>query len=446
MNPDECIKSNDVKWQQTIDYLYSQRPSYERQGNTGYKPGLHTSHALDRMFGEPHRHYATIHVAGSNGKGSVAHLLAAMLQLSGYKVGLYTSPHFVDFRERIRVNGKMVEKQYVIDWVDAFRRAPADIQSMNPSFFELTSTMAFCYFATRQVDVAVIEVGLGGRLDSTNIITPRLSVITNISLEHTQFLGDTLAEIATEKAGIIKPRVPVVVGEAEGDVKEVFRHRAQAVDAPITFVQDVCPPIVETFSTVSGELSLETRTYGTLNSQLSGDYQVKNAATVLAAVEQLNSSGFEIKEDAVKEAFAHVCELTGLMGRWMKLGETPLVICDSGHNVAGITAIVDQLRRMRYRALHLVLGFMADKDLGHILPLLPVHATYYFTQASTPRALTAEQLRRQAEPFGLSGKVFSSVSEAYTTALGEAEPDDLVYVGGSMYVLAELFSFLQTQE
>ncbi|MBQ7691401.1 MAG: bifunctional folylpolyglutamate synthase/dihydrofolate synthase [Muribaculaceae bacterium] len=426
-----------MTYEQTLDYLYTQRPAFERQGAAGYKPGLQTAVTLDDWLGHPHRRYRCIHVAGTNGKGSVSHLLAAILQLCGYRVGLFTSPHFVDFRERIRVNGECVPQAEVVDFVERFKHSGLDCSA---TFFELTSALAMDYFARQRVDVAIFEVGMGGRLDSTNIITPMLCIITNISLDHTEFLGDTLEQIAAEKAGIIKPGVPVVVGEAEGGVRRVFERKAAECGAPITFAHD--EQLIADYRHEDGCLIIDTLHHGNIRCELAGDYQVKNAATVLAAVRQLRQAGFDLPADCVAQAFHRVGALTGLRGRWTRLGSRPTVIADSGHNIAGITAAMQQLRNEHYRHLHMVLGFMADKDLAHILPLLPRQAHYHFTQASTPRALTADLLRDMAATVGLHGDCHPTVVEALDHAKQLAKPDDLIYVGGSMYVLAELFTYL----
>ncbi|MBR1803773.1 MAG: bifunctional folylpolyglutamate synthase/dihydrofolate synthase [Muribaculaceae bacterium] len=423
-----------MNYQETLDYLYNQRPAFERQGAYGYKPGLQTAIDLDNWLGNPHRHYRTIHVAGTNGKGSVSHMLAAILQRSGYRVGLFTSPHFVDFRERIRVNGEMVPQEFVVQFVDDFMRWG---YAGNPSFFELTSAMALKYFADRQVDIAIIEVGLGGRLDSTNIITPILSVITNISLEHTEFLGDTVEEIAGEKAGIIKPGVPVVVGEAQGGVRRVFERVAAEREAPVTFAQDA--PQVLGVSHDGAMLVLDTASVGCVRCELAGDYQALNVNTVLTAVNVLERQGLDGLSREVPQALEQVSRLTGLRGRWTRLGENPMVIADSAHNIAAITLAMKQLAECPCTALHMVMGFMADKDLEHILPLLPREATYYFTQAQTPRALKAVDLQTMAAPLGLNGQCYGNVAEALASARAAACDTDLIYVGGSMYVLAELF-------
>ncbi len=426
-----------LSYNEAIDYLFNQRPAFERQGAGGYKPGLDTTIALDNLYGNSHRHFKTIHVAGTNGKGSVSSLIAAVLQSQGYKVGLYTSPHFVDFAERIKVNGNNIPHDYVTSWVNDFKSQKITVE---PTFFELTTILAFKYFEQCKVDYAVIEVGLGGRLDSTNIITPLLSIITNISLDHTEFLGNTLPEIATEKAGIIKPGIPVIVGEAQGDVRDVITNKASAAGAQATFVQDL--DIIKWVGENDGNLTVETKEFGNLSCQLTGEYQRNNIATALAAIKQLRQQGIAIDDEAIRAGFAHVCDLTSLRGRWTIVQQKPLVVCDSGHNIAGITAAMHQLRSLDCTARHLVLGFMADKDLEHILPLLPHDATYYFTQAHTPRALSADNLARMASEHGLKGNCYNDITQAYKAALDAASDTDVVYVGGSMYVLAEFFDYI----
>ncbi len=423
-----------MNYNETINYLFGQLPAFERQGAGGYKPGLQTSHDLDNLFGNPHRNYKTVHVAGTNGKGSTSSLLAATLQSAGYKVGLYTSPHIVDFTERIRVNGEPITPQAVMDFMARYFAAQ---YPGHPTFFELTSTMAFDYFARQQVDYAIIEVGLGGRLDSTNIITPMLSVITNISLDHTQFLGDTPALVAGEKAGIIKPGVPVVIGEASGEVHEVFQRRAAEAGSPITFAQDA--PIVTASEQHEGHTLLHTAT-GDITCQLGGAVQALNANTALSAIGALRAMGVQIGDDAIALGFEHVAQLSGLIGRWQVLQQSPRVIADSGHNTGAFTRIVQQLRTERFERLHMVLGMMADKSIDAVLALLPRDATYYFTAAHTSRALPAEQLQAQATGHGLHGQCYGTATEAYEAAKNAAQAHDLVYVGGSMYVLAEVMS------
>jgi dihydrofolate synthase/folylpolyglutamate synthase len=425
-----------MTYQETLDYLYNQRPAYERQGAGGYKPGLQTSLDLDQLFGHPHRNYRIIHVAGTNGKGSVSHMLAAMLQLSGFRVGLFTSPHFVDFRERIRVNGQMISQDEVVQFVETFLKMG---YPGTPSFFEITSTMAFSYFADQHVDFAVIETGLGGRLDSTNIVTPILSVITNVSFDHTEFLGNTLSEIATEKAGIIKPGVPVVIGEADQETRPVFEETAMHVGAPIIFAQDT-PEVIEAHHE-GGKIIVNSARHGVITCELAGDYQCHNINTALAAERALEQLGVVMKSDVVNSSFHHIHSLTGLIGRWMTVSEEPCrTICDSGHNIAGITSVVDQLKNESYDHLHMVMGFMRDKDLQHILPLLPTDATYYYTHAHTSRAMPGDELRLLAAQFGLMGQSFPDVTAALAAARAAATHRDLIYIGGSMYLLAEFFA------
>ena len=423
-------------YDEALEWLYSQLPMFQRVGAPAYKPGLDTSHKLDDAFGNPHRKYRTIHIAGTNGKGSTAHTLAATLQSSGYRVGLYTSPHLVDFRERMRVDGEMIPRKDVMDFIERYRSMDV---GCSPSFFELTMTMAFDWFARSGVDVAVIETGLGGRLDSTNIITPELCVITNISYDHTAFLGNTLPAIASEKAGIIKTDIPVVIGEAHGEVRGVFERRASEVGAPIVFAEDR-RPIVSWRRSDSG-LIYEGTPFGTVEGELTGDCQLKNAATIMTAIEQLRSIGYSISDDAVREGFANVCRLTGLAGRWMKLSDTPLVICDTGHNVGGWEYISHQLAAFGGRK-HMVIGFVNDKDVNHILEMMPKDASYYFTQASIARALPAEDVASVAAGHGLSGVAVPTVAEAYKKALGACAEGEMVFVGGSTFVVADLLASL----
>lgn len=413
---------------------------FQRIGADAYKPGLDTSRRLDDLFGNPHRNYKTIHIAGTNGKGSVAHTLASVLQKSGYKVGLYTSPHLIDFRERIRINGDMIPEANVTNFVDRYLSCHFD---GHPSFFELTMMMAFDYFSQEKVDIAVIEVGLGGRLDSTNIITPILSVITNISFDHTQFLGDTLPKIAFEKAGIIKHRIPVVIGEAEGDVRDVFANVAQTNEAPIIFAQD--NPQVESFGRLGNYLSLKTKQFGNIEDELTGECQIHNANTILHAISSLKKLGLNITDNAVKEGFHNVCQISGLKGRWMEINDKPRVICDTGHNIGGFTYIVHQLKNENYTNLHIIIGFVNDKDIDHILEILPRNAKYYFTQASIPRALNCDTLSNKASEKGLYGGTFKSVVSAYQDAIDKCADTDMVYIGGSTFVVADILSYLNHQ-
>lgn len=410
-----------MNYQETTEYLFNSTPVFEKIGAKAYKPGLQTTHELDKHFGHPHRQYKTIHIAGTNGKGSCSHTIAAILQSQGYKVGLYTSPHLVDFRERIRVNGKCLPEQYVIDFVEENR---AFFEPLHPSFFELTTAMAFKYFAEQKVDYAVIEVGLGGRLDCTNIITPVLSVITNISFDHTQFLGNTLAEIAGEKAGIIKPDVPVVIGEYIEETRPVFEKVAGERHSPILFAQD---------EDISMNVDME----------LKGSYQERNRKTILAALNVLRQT-MTISDEAIRNGFGHVCELTGLRGRWEKLGEAPLVICDTGHNLAGWKYLATQINDVDAQVKHIIFGMVDDKDVEHVLQLLRDKlkngVKFYWTQPSTKRAIPVEKLRDTALKYNLHGEMYHSVKEAYMTAKANAKNDDFVFIGGSSYVVADLLS------
>lgn len=427
-----------MTYNEATEYLFSQIPAFERQGASGYKPGLGTAIALDEWLGSPHRAYRCIHVAGTNGKGSVSNLIAATLQTAGYRVGLFTSPHLVDFRERIRVNGEMIGKRTVSRFVE---RWLASGLACEPSFFELTTALAFEHFKKQKVDFAVIEVGLGGRLDCSNIITPMLSVITNISIDHTQFLGNTLTEIASEKAGIIKDGVPVVVGNAsQSEVRAVMNRSAREHHSPITFAGDV--PIVHgSVKGKDGTLSIFTiDCEDPIISQLSADYQVENINTVLHAIAALRAAGVKIGIGAVKKAFAHVCEITGFMARWMVISKNPTVICDAGHNAGAWQHLSKQLGELECEQLHMVLGFSADKEIDTVLAMMPKGAIYYFTQAQSPRAMRAQDLLALGAKHGLHGKCYQVATSAYRAALRAAGKHDAVFVGGSFYVLGELFT------
>ncbi len=422
-----------MNYEETLDYLYSQMPEYQRIGERAYKVGLSNSLALDRIFGHPHRHYGTIHVAGTNGKGSTSHLLAAILQAAGYKTGLYTSPHLTDFRERIRVNGEMIEKSFVIDFTEQYRE---QFEPVMPSFFELTMEMAFLWFARQKVDIAVIETGLGGRLDSTNIITPLLSIITNIGFDHMKFLGDTLPQIAAEKAGIIKPGVPVVIGEkGEKEVEQLFRNKAAALDAPIRFAEEE----VKDLSAVrkGSKWIYHTREYPVIIGELGGFAQKKNTRTVLTATRLLTEQGFTIPHNAVYQGFSQVTSLTGLQGRWQLLQERPRIICDIAHNAHGLRDVMEQLKAEQYNRLHLVFGMANDKDTESVLSLLPKACRYYFTRASVERALDEHLLQEQAAIHGLHGESFESVAEAVAAAIKNAGENDCIFIGGSSFVVAD---------
>lgn len=432
-----------MTYEETIHYLYNSIPVYQHSGASAYKPGLGTSIALDDYLGNPHRSYQTIHVAGTNGKGSVSHLIAAILRQSGYKVGLYTSPHLVDFRERIRVNGKMISREYVTDFIERHR---AFFEPLHPSFFELTSSLAFDYFRAEQVDFAIIEVGLGGRLDSTNIITPILSIITNISLDHTQFLGNTVEEIASEKAGIIKQGVPALVGEVYKDsVARVFRDAAERVGTSLYFAQEA-EVLEESRLMESGEWRFASVEYGPVTGELGGVVQCKNAQTVLTALNILhNVAHVDLPQEAVREGFAHVVELTGLMGRWQKLQDKPLVVCDTGHNEGGWIYLSRHLEveSRRHEQLYMIVGMVGDKDIDSVLSYMPQEAFYFFTQPSISRALPASEFAAKALRHGLSGTLCESVEEAVAKALERAGEADMLFIGGSTFIVADALPLFQ---
>lgn len=422
----------------TTEFLFTQLPMFQNIGAGAYKPGLETTLALSAMFGNPHRLFPTIHVGGTNGKGSTAHSLAAVLQRAGYRTGLFTSPHLLDFRERIRVDGQMIPESEVTDFVERYlyRRGETD---MHPTFFELTTIMALEYFARQKVDVAVIEVGLGGRLDSTNIITPSLSVITNISFDHVALLGDTLPAIASEKAGIIKRGVPVVIGEtADDSVRRVFADRAAEMSSPIVFASETCQ-----FTGVEHRddcLVYSGTPYGTVSCDLTGDCQPHNFATVMCSLDILRRLGWNITPEAVRGGLGAVCAITGLAGRWMVLSNSPLTVCDTGHNQGGWQYLAPRIASHRGRR-HVVIGFVNDKDIDHILSMMPVDDTvYYFTQASVRRALPATELMERASGYGLEGKAFDTVADAYAAARAVADAGDMIYVGGSTFIVADLLA------
>ena len=424
-----------MTYQEATEYLFNSTPLFQNVGKDAYKEGLENTLLLDKHFNHPHQQYQTIHIAGTNGKGSCSHTLAAILQEAGYKVGLYTSPHLVDFRERIRVNGACIPEERVVRFVEEER---AFFEPLHPSFFEITTALAFLYFAEQKVDIAVIEVGLGGRLDCTNIISPLLSVITNISFDHVQFLGNTLDKIASEKAGIIKPNTPVIIGETTPETRPVFVEKALQCQAPIRFAEEEHE--LQTISEANdGTREYKTIHFGTINGVLNGDCQIKNTQTILAAVSELQKT-LHISEQNIRDGFRNVCQTTGLRGRWQKLADSPKTYCDTGHNVGGISYIVKQLERIPCAQKRIVIGMVNDKDIAHVLEMLPKDAIYYFTQAKVKRALPAEALLAQAKEKGLDGKAFPSVIEAYTAARNEASSDDLIFIGGSTFIVADLFT------
>lgn len=403
-------------YRKTLQYLFKQLPTYQWIGATAYKPTLENTKALCSVCGNPQQQFSSIHVAGTNGKGSVSHMLASILQEEGFKVGLFTSPHLKDFSERIKINGKPISKKFVVDFSQHYQSV---FEKVQPSFFEMSMAMACSYFAAKKVDYVIFETGLGGRLDSTNIILPELSVITNISKDHTQFLGTTLSQIAKEKAGIIKPNTPVVIGETLPATRKIFSLTAKQKKAELYFAE---------------EIKLKRK----LKSDLHGDYQLKNQQTVLKAVEALLNLGIVVSKKSIHRGIAHAAKNTGLRGRWEQIQKNPKVILDIAHNESGIKEVVTQLKKEKYTNLHLVIGMVNDKDIKSMLRLLPKNAVYYFCQANIPRALASEQLQKSALQYQLKGTCFSSVKKAFQAAKKSAKKEDLIFVGGSAFVVAEV--------
>jgi len=425
-----------MNYKQTIEYLYNCTPVFEHVGATAYKEGLSNTLALDEHFGHPHKQFKSIHIAGTNGKGSCSHTLAAILQSEGYKVGLYTSPHLVDFRERIRVNGECISEDYVVTFVE---QEKSFFEPLHPSFFELTTALAFKYFAEQKVDYAIIEVGLGGRLDCTNIIRPILSIITNISFDHTQFLGNTLSAIAGEKAGIIKPNTPVVIGEAIEETQCVFLDKAKKEGAPIVFAEDE-QECLNVKPQAKGGIEYETKSFGCLYGELGGLYQAKNTNTVLNAVKILKAKSIIKNNESISKGFANVCSLTGLLGRWQKINDRPLVICDTGHNVGGWNYLSKQIKAQKCDQLRIVFGMVDDKDIKTVLKMLPKNAIFYFTKAKSKRAIPETKVADLAHQIGLNGRTFANVADAYKKALADASENDFIFVGGSSYIVADLLA------
>ena len=401
-----------MTYQQTLDWMFAQLPMYQKEGKTAYKKDLTNIVAFSKELEHPEKKFKSIHVGGTNGKGSTSHMLASILQEAGYKVGLYTSPHLKSFTERIRINGDEIPKENVTSFI---AKHQTFLKEQQLSFFEMTVGLAFDYFANEKVDVAIIEVGLGGRLDSTNIITPEIAVVTNIGLDHVQILGDTLPKIALEKAGIIKPTIPVVVGEKQPEVEHVFLEKAKALDAKIEFASDT------------------NYEYAT---DLLGEYQKANVKTAITAIHNLDT--FKASEKAIQKGLLHVVQNTNLQGRWQILREAPKVICDTAHNKEGLQTVMQQLQKETYNKLHIVLGVVSDKDLDDILPLFPTNATYYFCKPNIPRGLSADVLMEKASKYNLEGNFFESVQMAYQEALLIANQQDVIYVGGSTFVVAEI--------
>jgi len=433
-----------MTYQETCEYLFNAMPMFERQGASGYKEGLDNSLALDKHFDHPHKKFLTIHVAGTNGKGSCSHTLSAILQMCGYRVGLYTSPHLVDFSERIRINGQPIPEDYVVNFVE---QEKSFIESLQPSFFEVTTAMAFKYFADKDVDIAVVEVGLGGRLDCTNIITPILSVITNIGMDHTQFLGTSLEQIAFEKAGIIKEGVPVVIGETTPETRAVFEAMASELHAPITYADERLEVIESKAKALNNGFTYYTEHYGIVDGELAGYYQAKNANTVLCAVRQLEKLGFmhpitcdpeqECQNVEVKEGFKNVSVLTGLQGRWQTVKEKPKTVCDTGHNLHGWQYLSEQLDAVKCKQMHILFGMVDDKDVEGVMALLPKKAIYYFAKANTHRAVSESLLKLYAQQLGLQGESYPNVVSAYEVIKSTAKDDDFVFIGGSSYVVGD---------
>lgn len=427
-----------MNYQETLNYLYNSTPVFEHVGAVAYKEGLQNTLALDKHFNHPHTNFKTIHIAGTNGKGSCSHSLASILQEAGYKVGLYTSPHLVDFRERIRVNGQCISKERVVKFVEDERKF---FEPLHPSFFELTTALAFKYFDEQKVDIAIIEVGLGGRLDCTNIISPILSIITNISFDHTQFLGDNLAKIAGEKAGIIKKGVPVIIGEANEETRPVFQSKANEVNSVIVFAEDNA--IVTSSSPMAdGGRRYNLSNNSTLIGELSGDYQERNMNTILCACNILKQMNIIKNDDVIAKGLANICKNTGLLGRWQTIQNNPTVVCDTGHNVGGWNYLAPQIKRQQCNQLRIVFGMVDDKDINSVMFLLPKNAIYYWTQAESKRAIKAERVAEIAIKHDLRGEIFDNVEVAYTKALQDSNKDDFVFVGGSSYIVADLLTFL----
>ncbi|SDF38967.1 dihydrofolate synthase / folylpolyglutamate synthase [Dyadobacter soli] len=432
-----------MTYQETIGYLYDRLPVFQNIGARAFKPGLHTTRELCKALGDPQDKYPTIHIAGTNGKGSTSHMLAAILQASGYRVGLYTSPHLKDFRERIRVNGACVPEDFIISFVADQK---SNIDRLSPSFFEVTVAMAFSYFEQANVDVVVIEVGMGGSLDSTNIIMPELSVITNISFDHMQFLGDTLGKIAAEKAGIIKSGVPVVVSEYQNtEIGDVITTAARAANAPLTFASNAFEVVFNALHEGKMLVDVKEKASGAilmkdLLADLTGSYQLKNIAGVWAAAKALASKGWNITDDSIRKAMQSVSAITGLKGRWQQLRQCPDVYCDTAHNTAGLTMTLAQFDSVCKGVKRFVVGFVGDKDISTMLSLFPQDAEYYFCEPSNMRALKAEELQSRALEHGLTGKAFRNVNEALEEAIKDSAPADAIYVGGSTFVVADIES------
>ncbi|MFZ4412652.1 MAG: bifunctional folylpolyglutamate synthase/dihydrofolate synthase [Bacteroidales bacterium] len=429
-----------------LEYMYSQLPMFHRIGAAAYKPNLDNSVALLKLLNNPQQDFKSIHIAGTNGKGSVSHLIASVFQSAGYKTGLYTSPHLKDFRERIKINGKMIDKQKVCDFIDQYK---ADFKIIRPSFFEMTVGMAFKYFSDEKVDIAIVETGMGGRLDSTNLLSPEMCIITNIGFDHTQFLGNSLKKIAIEKAGIIKENTPVIIGETQCEITKVFIDKAKEMNAGIFFAEEIYHTeshklkkvkekgIDKVYLKVVYKKEKQQDTVEVL-SELIGIYQLRNIKTALTALGMLGYKGFKISNEDILSGIKTVVKQTGLLGRWQVLSEKPLTICDTGHNESGIALVLEQIKLTPHKTLHFVLSMVADKDIDKVLEILPKDAVYYFCKANIPRGLNQETLMEQAYAKGLKGNSYLSIKEALASAQLQANAKDLVFVGGSTFTVAEV--------
>lgn len=455
-----------MNYQETLSYLYHTLPMFQQKGQAAYHPGLENSIALESHLGNPYKKFHAVHVGGTNGKGSCSHTLAAILQSAGYRVGLYTSPHLLDFRERIRVNGEMMDQQFMIDFIE---REKSFFEPLTPSFFEVTTALAFSYFAHMKIDVAVVEVGLGGRLDCTNVLSPDLGIITNISKDHTKILGDTLAEIATEKAGIIKENTPIIIGEANKETRPVFMRKAEEMHAPIVFAEDssmlmnvtLCKEggyeytAISPFAPGAERTLIQDNPYLSqqapypitiqFHGELGGYCQPRNTETLLHALSALFQQGYQFDENHLKDGFAHVTELTHLHGRWERINiSAPCpVYCDTGHNTGGMEYISQQLKNQECEQLHIVIGMVNDKDIKGVLTMLPQNAIYYFTQPSVERALAAEDIQQLGREAGLNGEKYPNVPEAVKAASMHARANDFIFVGGSSFIVADMLASLQ---
>lgn len=429
-----------MNYQETLSYLFEALPMFHRIGPAAYKANLDNTYALMELLNNPHQKIKCIHIAGTNGKGSTSNMLASILQEAGYKTGLYTSPHLKDFRERIRVNGEMANEEWIADFVTNYKN---DFDKIQPSFFEMTTAMAFAYFDAMETDINIIETGLGGRLDSTNVINPIMSIITNIGYDHMNLLGDTLPKIAGEKAGIIKHNTPVIISESQSDISIVFENKSTDLNAPILFADkqwEITHEIKSVFDEAMQVTAINHPTKNTItfNCQLTGPYQTKNIAGVLACIDELNKHNFAIAEENIQSGMQNIKQNTGFKGRWYKLQDSPLVMCDTAHNKDGLQQVLPLISNYSYGNVRIILGMVDDKDIASVLPLFPTNAQYYFCKADIPRGLDASILKEKANAFHLNGTIYSSVKEALDNAINDASSNDLIFVGGSTFTVAEI--------